>query len=103
MSASNMAPHTVTFLNGAPDISLVIPVPNPPSPFPLLLINPDAALPKNADQPLTRNGVYSSGLMNPGMTSFSLKIGDISGFISYQCVLHDTSGMVAKLNVEPRD
>jgi plastocyanin len=96
-------PHTVTFLNSAPDISFIIPVPNPPGP-PILQINPDVLNPINPGQPLTRNGIYSSGLLipgGPGPTSYTLTIGDMSGNISYQCLLHDTSGMVAMLKVVP--
>jgi plastocyanin len=96
-------PHTVTFLNGAADISFVLPVPNPPDP-PFLVINPKVLGPINPGQPLTRNGIYSSGLLNPlgpGPTSYTLTIGDMSGDITYQCLLHDTSGMVATLKVVP--
>jgi plastocyanin len=97
LSAANVAaPHTVTFLNGFPDISFIIP--------PFLLINPDVLFPINPGLPLTRDMVYSSGLLdplNPGPKSYTLTIGDISGDISYQCLLHDTSGMVAMLKVVP--
>jgi plastocyanin len=99
MGASNMAPHTVTFLNGAPEPPFVVPVPNPAGGPPFLVINPDVALPKNAAGPLTTSGIYNSGLMLPGMPSFSLKIGDISGSVAYLCLLHDASGMTGELNV----
>jgi plastocyanin len=104
LSEANDAPHTVTFLNGAPDISFIIPVPNPPGP-PILLINPDVLMPINPGQPLTLNGIYSSGLLapgGPGPTSYTLQIGDISGNIPYQCILHDTSGMEGLLKVVPK-
>jgi plastocyanin len=104
LSPTNMlAPHTVTFLNGGPDISFVIPIPNPPGP-PVLSINPDVLNPINPGQPLTRNMVFSSGLLDPlgpGPKSWTLTIGDISGDITFQCLLHDTSGMVAALKVVP--
>jgi plastocyanin len=103
LSPTNDAPHTVTFLNGAPDISFIIPVPNPPGP-PILLINPEVLMPINPGQPLTQTGIYSSGLLSPGgpgPTSYTLKIGDIQGKIPYQCVLHDTSGMDGLLKVVP--
>jgi plastocyanin len=104
LSSTNMfAPHTVTFLNGAPDISFVTPVPNPSGP-PILLLNPEVINPINLGQPLTRNMVYSSGLLDPtgpGPKSYTLTIGNMSGDISYQCLLHDTSGMVATLKVVP--
>jgi plastocyanin len=107
LGKANMAPHTVTFLNGAADIGLVTPAPNPddPSGPPLLLLNPEVLMPINAGQPLTREGVYSSGFLDPtipgGPTSFTLKIGDISGDIPYECLLHDSSGMNAVLKVVP--
>ncbi len=105
LSNTDVAPHTVTFLNGGADIPFVIPVPNPPGP-PTLLFNPEVALPSaNAGQPLTRNGVYNSGLLVPGSpaTSYTLTIGDIQGWITYQCLLHDTSGMIGFLKVAPKD
>jgi plastocyanin len=107
LSETNMAPHTVTFLNGGEDIEFVTPVPNPadPSGPPLLLANPQVLMPINAGQPLTRDGVFSSGLLDPSIpgapTSFELKIGDISGEISYECLLHDLSGMTGVLEVVP--
>ena len=101
MSPSNMAPHTVSFLNGAAEPSFVMPVPNPPGP-PYLTINPEVAAPHQYGQPLTRNGVFSTGLMAPGMPAMSFKIGNISGNIAYECELHDASGMKASLNVVPR-
>jgi plastocyanin len=101
--ANGIFPHTVTFLNGAPDIDFVTPIPNPPGP-PILLINPDVMNPSNDGVPLTRTGIYSSGLLDPlgpGPKSWNLTIGDMSGDITYQCLLHDTSGMVASLKVVP--
>jgi plastocyanin len=47
-------------------------------------------------QPLTRDGVYNSELIDPimpGTKSYSLTIGDISGRIDYDCILHDAAGM----------
>lgn len=100
-SAMNMAPHTITFLNGAEEPEFVTPVPQPNGP-PLLVINPEVALPQNADQPLTRTGIYNSGLIDPAAPhSFALKIGDVTGQINYLCLLHDASGMVGSLVVLP--
>jgi plastocyanin len=101
LSKEDMPPHTVTFLNGNPDINVVLLVPQPHGP-PLLLFNPDALFPQNAGKPLTSQGIYNSGLIFPGGTSFSLKIGDISGQEPYQCLLHDSSGMKASLDIVPR-
>ena len=104
LSEANDAPHTVTFLNGAADINFVLPVPNPPGP-PILLLNPQVVDAINPDQPLTRTGIFSSGILFPGLpipASYMLQIGDINGNISYQCLLHDTSGMDGLLKVVPR-
>ena len=103
LSTTNDAPHTVTFLNGAPDISFIVPIPNPPGP-PILLINPDVLAPLNPGQLLTGSGIFSSGLLQPvvGPTSYSWTIGDISGNLPYQCILHDTSGMTGMLKVVPK-
>jgi plastocyanin len=95
--------HTITFLNGTPPPDDLIPVPQDDGP-PLLVVNPEIVYPQNADQPLTRDGVYSSGqlrLANPPPT-FSLVIGDISGEEPYRCLIHDGSGMLATLNIVPR-
>ena len=103
LSSTNVLfPHTVTFLNGAADIPFITPI-APPDP-PILLINPDVMNPINSGQPLTRTGIYSSGLLIPGvpgLTSYTLTIGDISGDVPYECLLHDTSGMEGLLKVVP--
>jgi hypothetical protein len=97
------APHAITFLNGAAEPDLLVPEPQPSGP-PLLLFNPAVIFPQNADKPLTGQGIYNSGLIDPsapGPHSFSLKIGDISGNISYECLLYDSSGMKGRLTVAP--
>ena len=103
LSLTNVAaPHTITFLNGFPDISFVTPI-APPFP-PILLINPEVINPINPGEALTRAKVYSSGLLDPlgpGPKDYTITIGNISGDITYQCLLHDTSGMVATLKVVP--
>jgi plastocyanin len=100
LSNTNGAPHTVTFFNGGADIPFIIPVPNPPGP-PLLMINPDVLAPINPGQPLTTDGVFSSGFLSPGSpnTTYSLTIGDTSGIFPYECILHDTSGMNGVIRV----
>jgi plastocyanin len=99
-----MAPHTVTFLNGNPGANFELTLPGG-----VILVNPDVLNPQNAGQPLTRQGIYSSGILNPFFgpatgptTSFSLKIGNISGLEPYECLIHDTSGMKGLLNIVPR-
>lgn len=96
LSDMNNAPHTVTFLNGNPEPPLI--VFNGTD----LMINPLVAAPQNAGQPLTRNGVYNSGLLVPGvpgLDTYSLKIGNVQGNFSFLCQLHDASGMVGSLFV----
>jgi plastocyanin len=102
LSSTNDAPHTVTFLNSAADIPFITPI-APPFP-PILLINPLVLMPINPGQPLTLTGIYSSGLLapgGPGPTSYTLTIGNISGDVPYECLLHDTSGMEGLLKVVP--
>jgi plastocyanin len=102
-SMKNAAPHTITFLNGtdSPDDLIVWPQDDGP---PLLLVNPELLFPQNADQPLTRKGVYSSGrlLVEDPPPSFALTIGDISGEEPYLCLLHDSVGMLGTLYIVPR-
>jgi plastocyanin len=97
-------PHTITFLNGAEPPADIIPVPQDDGP-PLLVLSAEFYYPHNEDQPLTRDGVYHSGILkwSPGdpPPTFSLKIGDISGEMPYRCLVHDDSGMLARLNVVP--
>jgi plastocyanin len=103
LSDASMAPHTVTFLNGNMSPDNVLPVPQDNGP-PLLVFNPAVLFPQNPGQPLTKDGIYSSGLFVPGgpTISFSLKIGAITGEMPYQCLLHDGSGMLGSLQVVPR-
>lgn len=104
LSSTNTAPHTVTFLNGTPDLSFVIFVP-PQQGGPLLLINPAVMFPSQAvldGKSLNKTDLFNSGLLMPeGQTSFSLKVGNISGTLLYQCLLHDTSGMTGTIFVVP--
>jgi plastocyanin len=94
--------HTITFLNGTQPPDDIIPWPQDDGP-PLLLVHPEIVFPQNADQPLTRDGVYSSGTLkvNNNLPTFSLEIGNISGEEPYRCLLHDGSGMLATLNILP--
>lgn len=97
----DIAPHTISFLNGAQEPPLVIPQPQQSGP-PLLTLNPEVAAPQNAGNPLTTTGVYSSGIIDPnapGPHSYSLKIGDASGTIPYICMLHEESGMKGSITV----
>jgi plastocyanin len=104
MTANSDAPHTVTFLNGTEEPSLVIAVPQQNAP-PLLYINP-AVLAPSPPSPadLTRTGYFNSGLLLPAPgAEYSLTIGDITpGPLSYVCQLHDTSGMKGTLVVLPK-
>jgi plastocyanin len=103
MSPSNMAPHTVTFLNGEQEPELVIPVSQPSGP-PVLYANPAVFFPSQPTPKLTRMGIYNSGVMDPVPgTTFTLVIGDVSaGPQPYMCLLHNESGMEASLTICPR-
>jgi plastocyanin len=103
-SMEDGAPHTITFLNGeeAPDDLIVWPQKEGP---PLLLVNPEVLFPQNPGQPLTREGVRSSGVLRQDVPppSFSLEIAaDIIGEEPYECLLHDSSGMLGTLHIVPR-
>ncbi|HSB67366.1 MAG TPA: hypothetical protein VLD65_12375 [Anaerolineales bacterium] len=97
------APHTVTFYNGAPDLSLVTIVPTQNGP--VALINPAVLFPSQAVEqgtPLNNTDFFNSGLLVPGQnTTFSLTVGSFTGQLNYECILHDTSGMRASLNLVP--
>jgi plastocyanin len=103
LSPTSDAPHTVTFYNGAPDESFVTIVIT--SNGPVALINPAVLMPSPAvlgGELLNNTDFFNSGIMMPGgQTTFSLTVGDIAGQINYECILHDTSGMVGSLIVTP--
>ena len=103
MSPHNDMPHTVTFLNGEPEPSLVIPVPQPSGP-PLLYADPATFFPSAPGPMLIREGIYNSGVMEPiPGTTYTLIVGDMTpGPEPYICLLHDTSGMKGALTVVPR-
>ncbi len=104
LSDMNDAPHTVTFYNGAPDLSFVIIAQGPNGP--VALINPAVLFPSAAVMqgiPLNGTDFFNSGLLTPGPNStFTLKVGDVSGLLDYECILHDTSGMTGSLFIVPR-
>lgn len=95
------APHTVTFFNGAADLPLVKIVQGQSGL--VALINPAVLFPSLAviqGIPLNSTDFFNSGILIPGVRdSFSLKVGDISGMLNYECILHDSSGMNAILQV----
>jgi len=102
--SDDIAPHTVTFFNGAPDLPLV--VIDFSLGYPVALVNPAVLFPSQAveqGEPLNSTDFFNSGMLIPGVnTSFSLKIGNISGTLAYACILHDSSGMDATLFITPR-
>ncbi len=104
LSSTDIAPHTVTFYNGNPDQPLIKVVQGLNGL--VALINPALLFPSPAvlqGKPLNNTDFFSSGIMMPGgHTTFALKVGNISGSLSYECAIHDTSGMIATLFVEPR-
>jgi plastocyanin len=103
LSPTNTAPHTITFLNGAPDQSFAIIAQGQSGP--VVLINPAVLFPSQAvlnGTPLNNTDFFNSGILMPGgFTTFSLKVGSNSGTLNYQCLLHDTSGMTGSLFVVP--
>ena len=104
-SSTDVAPHTVTFVNDLPDPELVVVKPQPAGP-PLLLLNPAIAFPQQPGVPLNRTGLFNSGFIDPAMPgphSYTLTIGDIRGRIDYDCALHDASGMEGYFIVAARN
>ncbi len=98
LSPKDDAPHTVTFLNGNPDPPLIIPLAGH------LVLNPAILTPFNVNGTLNHTDFFHSGFMdptNPAMTpqSFTLKAGSQTGTFDYQCLLHDTSGMLGTVKV----
>lgn len=98
----NMAPHTITFLNGAAEPELTVQKPQSSGP-PQLEFSPEVLQPQNADQPLGGQGIYNSGLIDPhapGPHTFALKIDEnATGSLPYICLLHDESGMQGEIDV----
>jgi plastocyanin len=102
LSTADVAPHTVTFLNGHPEPGLTLVV-QPPTP-PLILLNPAVLFSSPnviSGSLLNKKDFFNSGLLSPGTpaTSFSIKIGNFTGSLPYLCMLHDTSGMKGRLVV----
>jgi plastocyanin len=104
LSKEDMAPHTVTFLNGAASPEDFIVVPQPPPAPPLIVLNPQVLFPANPGVPLTNQGIFNSGLMAPGTpnTSFTFPVGHFTGILPFECLLHDEMGMDGNLIVTPR-
>jgi plastocyanin len=97
----NVAPHTATFLNGQAEPDLVVPQPQPSGP-PLLAINPAIAAPQNAATPLTAQGIYNTGFLDPsspGPQSFAYQVGNTTGQLAFECLLHDSNGMKGTLTI----
>jgi plastocyanin len=100
-SSDTEAPHTITFYNGTPDQPLVVMAQGPSGP--VALINPAVLFPSQAvlqGKSLNQTDFFNSGILNPGgQTSFSIKVGNVSSTLNYECILHDTSGMTGKVYV----
>ncbi len=101
LSSTDTAPHTITFYNGSPDQPLVIMAQGPDGP--VALINPAVLFPSQAvlqGKALNQTDFFNSGILLPGGNStFSLKVGNVSSTLSYECILHDTSGMTGTIYV----
>ncbi len=96
-------PHTITFLNGNPEPSLIIPAVWPPTSAPTVMFNPAILGPSPSvagGQPLNKTDMFHSGFIPVPGATFSLTVGNIEGPVPYRCLLHDASGMVGKLVVE---
>jgi plastocyanin len=101
LGPKDVAPHTVTFLNGADEPPLAVPSPQGNGQM-LLLFNPAVAVPQNVGQPITKQGIFNSGMMIPEVPpthTFTAKIGNVSGDLNYLCLLHDSSGMTGTITV----
>jgi plastocyanin len=105
LDPSEMAPHTVAFLNRHREPELVTQVTQPSGP-PLFLFNPAVLLPSpNVTTPgatLNKKDFFNSGVLQQapvGPSSFSIVVGDFTGRLQYVCLLHDTSGMRGTLTV----
>ena len=100
MGMDMLAPHNVAFLNGAAGDEFALPYPSD-APT-MILINPALFAPLQPGQPLTRQGKFTSPLLDPtapGPKEYSFTIGNIIGPIAYECELHDESGMTGTLVV----
>jgi plastocyanin len=102
LSKADVAPHTVTFLNGHPEPGLTLVV-QPPTP-PLILLNPAVLFPSPnvvSGSLLNKTDFFNAGLLSPGTpaTSFSIKVGNFTGSLPFLCMLHDTSGMKGRVVV----
>jgi plastocyanin len=100
MGMDMLAPHNVAFLNGAAGAEFALPYP-PDAPT-MILINPALFAPLQPGVPLTRQGIFTSPLLDPtspGPKEYTFTIGDITGPIAYECELHDASGMTGTLVV----
>ena len=103
LSDSNMAPHTVTFLNGAAGPEDFLPV-DVGGGVVALYLNPQVLFPSQNGTTLTRDGFFNSGVLQPGgSTSYTFTIGGMKpGRLPYECLLHDASGMTGTLVIAPR-
>jgi len=105
LSATDMAPHTVTFYNGAPDQPLVIVEQGQNGP--VALVNPAVLFPSQAvidGEALNNTDYFNSGFLLPGgEEQFSLKIGETSGILDYECILHGHQRYDCQFNRGPQD
>ncbi len=100
LSRQSDEPHTVTFLNGNAAFPLI--VPTSVNGKTLLLFNPKVVLPQNAGKAVTGQGVFSSGLLEPGTsnTRYTISIGDLHGRHTFESLLQASDGMFGSLTVQ---
>ncbi len=98
----DVAPHTATFLNGQTEPDLIVPQPQNGG-APILAINPAVGAPSQPGTPLTAQGIFSSGMMDPsapGPHDFTYQVGsDATGQLTFECLLHDSNGMTGTLTI----
>jgi plastocyanin len=97
-------PHTVTFLSGDDDPSLITPVAQAGGP-PKLLVNPKVLMPAPLPPgPFDGSAFTNSGLlMKAGPTPQTFEVTFVkAGTFKYQCILHDEDGMQGTIIVQKR-
>jgi hypothetical protein len=104
LSKESMAPHAVTFLNGAKEPKTLVGI-SPPNCQEVMTFGPDIVTPSKTNQSMTNQGVNYSGIIVPGVSAhraFSLKVGNFTGNLGYICILYEESSMKGTLVPIPR-
>ena len=94
-------PHSIAFLNGQ-GVPQLVKLDLQPGSRPLLLVNPDVVEPMHADQPLTLDGMVSSGLLWRSAqrpSTFSIQVGSTTGQFPYVDLAHSQANMQGTIEV----